>query len=131
MPLFLNPPKPPAPTPTTTPIRHLSTEDGGEGSDHQHAHHPHDEGEDGGQEEAPPLPLLQALVIPHGVKAPFRHDVDVEAHPRLASAWLTLLPSLPHAPQVRWDPRTASARVNAQETKHNNVFLFSFYFVSV
>ena len=41
---------------------HLATEDELE---HPHDEHPgdaHEEGEDGGQEEAPPLPLLQTLL---------------------------------------------------------------------
>ena len=37
---------------------HLSAEDRGEGPDKEDTDDAHDEGEDGGEEEAPPFPLL-------------------------------------------------------------------------
>ena len=42
----------------------LSAEDGCKGADEEDADDAHDEGEDGGEEEAPPLPLLEALLLP-------------------------------------------------------------------
>ena len=44
-------------------VRVLAAAEGDEGSGHDHRHDAHDEGEDGGEEEDPPLALLQALLL--------------------------------------------------------------------
>ena len=41
----------------------LSAEDGSKGADEEDADDAHDEGEDGGEEEAPPFPLLMRITM--------------------------------------------------------------------
>ena len=91
----------------------LSAEDGLQAADQQDGEDAEDEGEDGGEEEAPPLPLLQALLVTVQRKALWR----TRLHPQHNSITLKQKHCLTPLPSFRrdtWSPSKVLSKLQTQ-----------------